>query len=517
MTPRFILNTFVLKPAICIIFILLLLISKSQNYYIKNVTIVDGSGSNKYVANVRIQNGIIDKIGQFKPQPKDSIINATGLYVAPGFIDAHSHHLGVMKQNPLNVSATNQGITTIVIGQDGSSYPMDTLINLMHLKQLTVNVASFTGHSSLRETVLGSQNLHVPATDSQINAMKELLNTDLKNGSLGLSTGLEYEAAFYAPTSEVIALTKLLKPHNGLYISHIRSEDIQEPDAIKEIIDIAKQTQVPVQISHIKIADKNNWRTAKKILATLDSANNTGLKITADIYPYTYWNSTLRVLFPDKQFKSLKSAQLATERLFEPDSSYLVRFEPRLDYEGKTISNIASLRHETPAQTLLYLVDTAEIFERNNPLYQGSIEAIAGKSMCEEDIIDFLQWQHTVICSDGNGGGHPRGYGAFTRVLHKYVVQNKILSIENAIRKMTGQTADYFSLPNMGYIKNGYAADLVLFNLQEVQDNAIINNSKALSDGIEIVWVNGKIVYKNKTAIPNFSGKFIKRSQSNSK
>lgn len=187
-------------------------------------------------------------------------------------------------------------------------------------------------------------------------------------------------------------------------------------DAIDEIITIGREAKIPVQISHIKIALKDDWKTAPKLIAALQKARTQGIDITADCYPYNFWNSTLRVLFPKKDFNSLESATYATEHLFDPEGSVLVRFAPDSNYKGKTIAAIAKMRNETSAQTLLYLVATAENYEKQYPDASG-VEAIMGKSMTEEDIATFLQWPHTNICSDGANGGHPEGYGSFTRVL----------------------------------------------------------------------------------------------------
>jgi N-acyl-D-aspartate/D-glutamate deacylase len=283
-------------------------------------------------------------------------------------------------------------------------------------------------------------------------------------------------------------------------------------EAIDEIIEIGRQTKMPVQVSHIKIANKLNWGTANKILDKLNQARKEGINISADVYPYTYWNSTLRVLFPGKDFNNLASAQMATKQLFDPNESVLVQFAPNPSYVGKTITVIGEERNESPAQALMSLIKIADDFKKANPNYAGSLEAIAGKAMSEDDVKTFLAWPEAIICSDGNAGGHPRGYGAFTRVLGKYVREEKTMPFEKAIYKMTGQSADFFGFKSRGRIAVGQYADLVLLDPATVIDQANLKNSKALSTGIEMVWVNGSLVYQTQQATGKQPGMLLKRN-----
>ena len=483
----------------------------SNSTIIVNVQIYDGKGSPPFLGSVRIKNSMIIAVGNIKPNKNEHIINGKGLVLAPGFIDAHSHHYGLLKNNPASIATASQGITTIVIGQDGDGYLMDTLIDFMNSHHVSVNVATYTGHSTLREMVMGENNVERQATQTEIEGMKKILMSELQKGSLGLSTGLEYEAAFYSSKDEVLQLTSILKNGNGRYISHIRSEDNAMDEAIDEIIDIGKINKIPVQISHLKIAKKDNWGKAKKVIQKLEKAQQEGVEITADIYPYNFWNSTPRVLFPDKKFTSMESATFAVNQLFDAENSYLVQYAPNPAYKDKTIAEIARLRKESIPQTLINLIEIASIFKKNNPDYTGTIQALAARSMSDNDVADFIKWKSSVICSDGSGGGHPRGYGSFTKVLSKYVREEKIISLTTAIHKMTGLTAQFLGIKNRGIIAPNYYADLVLFNPKTVKDNATIHNSRALSSGINLVWVNGKIVYNNLKSTNEFSGELILR------
>jgi len=477
---------------------------------IKNVWIIDGTGAAPFFGTLRIQGNKILALGNLTALPDETVIDGRQQYITPGFIDSHSHHFGSLKKEPQGIAMTNQGITTILIGQDGDSYPMDTLQAFFVKNKVAVNVASYTGHSSLREKIMGRNNVFRAASLSEVDKMKKALAADLQKGSFGLSTGLEYESAFYSSKEEVIALAQVAADYKRGYISHIRSEDIQLKDAIDEIIEIGKRTGMPVKLSHIKIANKKDWGKAGQVIQILDSARKAGIDITADVYPYTFWNSTLRVLFPDKKFTSLKSAELATQQLFDPNESVLVRFAPNPSYAGKTISAIAKERNESAPATLIQLIKMAEAYKKANP-GAGSVEALAGKSMLEADVIDFMRWEHANFCSDGAAGGHPRGYGAFTRILGKYIREQKILSLSAAIHKMTGLTAKHLQIENRGVIASGNFADLVLLNPDIIEDHATIENSKALSTGIKMVWVNGELVYQNQNATNQFPGVLIKK------
>jgi N-acyl-D-aspartate/D-glutamate deacylase len=480
------------------------------SFLIKNVQLMDGTGAPATNAAVRVQGKRIIAVGNLSAFEGEIVIDGEGKILAPGFIDSHSHLAGSLSKYPEALAALNQGVTTIVSGQDGDSDPVDSMKAEIKRIPTAINVASYTGHATIREKIMGAKNLGRPATNEELEKIKAILKDELSKGSLGLSTGLEYEAGFYSNRNEVIELAKVTAAAKGRYISHIRSEDINMTEAIDEIIQIGREAKLPVQISHIKIALKDDWGTAPKLLATLQNARAEGIDITADCYPYTFWNSTLRVLFPKKDFTSLDGATYATDHLFDPESSVLVRFAPDTLYKGKTVAAVAKLRNEMPAQTLLYLVAAAAEYEKQHP-DAGGIETIMGKSMTDDDIIPFLAWGHTNICSDGANGGHPRGYGSFTKVLNYYVKEKKIMSWEDAIHKMTALSAEHVGITNRGIIAPGYFADLVLIDPATVKDNSSIQNPKALSDGILKVWVNGVLVYKDKASKQKFPGEFVGR------
>ncbi len=483
-----------------------------QTQLITHVKIIDGTGNPAVVASVRIADDKIYEIGNLLPIGGEPVTDGKGMILSPGFIDSHSHHYGDLKRNPEAIPTASQGITTIVIGQDGGSYAMDSLTAFLKQRPVAVNVATYTGHATLREEVLGEKNLFRTATQNEVDKMKAILHSEMEKGSLGLSTGLEYEEGFYSNRDEVLQLASTVANDKGRYISHIRSEDINLDEAIEEIIEIGKQAKIPVQISHIKIAKKDRWNSSNELLQRLQIARAEGVNITADVYPYTFWNSTLRVLFPNRDYTNPVSAEFAVTQLFDPNESVLVEYAPVKEYAGKTIAAIAQSRKESNAVTLMHLIQMASDFETKHPEHKGRIEAIAAKSMSEKDVTNFINWPYSNICSDGYKGGHPRGMGAFTRILARYVREKKSLSLETAIFKMTALSAEHVGITDRGIIAPGLYADLVLFNPTTVIDNASIKNPQAISSGIEMVWVNGKLTYNKQKATGEYPGMLIKRS-----
>lgn len=477
---------------------------------IHNIWVVDGTGTAAKKAAVRIQGNRIIAVGALKPLPGEVLVDGQGKTLTPGFIDTHSHLQGSLRTQPQAIAALNQGVTTIVSGQDGEGSWIDSLRGKLLSQTIAVNIATYTGQTLLRETVMGEKELHRQATPAEIKKMTALLEKEMQKGSLGLSTGLEYDGAFFSAKEEVVALARMAAKYQGRYTSHIRSEDVHLKEAIEEIIAIGKEARLPVQVSHIKIALKDDWGKAPELLARLEKARKEGIDITADCYPYDFWNSTLKVLFPKTDYTNKESAQFAVDHTFDPNESILFRYAPDPAYKGKTIAAIAALRKETAAETLISLIAAAEVYRKNNPGATG-VETIMGKSMVEADVMKLLAWQHTNICSDGSIGGHPRAFGSFTRVLGRYVREKKIMTLEEAVYKMTSLAAQHIGISKRGKIAPGYFADLVLLDPATVQDRSSIQEPAALSEGIEKVWVNGQLVYQQKKSTGVYPGTFISR------
>jgi N-acyl-D-aspartate/D-glutamate deacylase len=254
----------------------------------------------------------------------------------------------------------------------------------------------------------------------------------------------------------------------------------------------------------------NIWGKADSLLALFEAARKNGIDITADIYPYAFWNSTIKVLFPDRNFNDEKEAELILKEITLPGDIILGSYEVQPAYAGKSLAEIAKLENKTPARMLIELIARIDDWEKKNK--RDCQENIMATSMDETDIKKLMQWPYTNICSDGSSSGtHPRGYGAFTRVLGKYVRVEKTLSLADAIHKMTGLSAQNMGIQKRGLIKTGYFADLVLFDPATVKDEATVAEPHKISDGVERVWVNGKIVFQDKKTTELYPGKIIKR------
>lgn len=436
-------------------------------------------------------------------------IDATGLVLAPGFIDTHSHHGSGLLKNPYSIATISQGITTIIVGQDGGSqWPLKKYFQLLTDSPVVVNVGSYSGHNTLRDHVL-KNDFKRKATPIEIDTMIALLKKDMESGAFGLSTGLEYDPGIYSTKEEVFQLSKVLPEYHGRYISHLRSEDRYFWDALHEIITIGRDIKIPVQISHFKLAMRGLWGKADSTLQLLDAARKEGVNVTADLYPYTYWSSTIRVLFPDRNFNDEKEAAFILKEVTSPEGIIFSNYEPNPAYNGKSLAEVAKLEKKSPEKMLIELIKRLDDCDKKHGDCNGSIVAT---SMDERDVKKLMQWSHTNICSDGSSSGrHPRGFGAFTRVLGHYVREEKTLSLDEAIYKMTALSANQLGIKKRGSIKVGYFADLVLFNPNTVKDEATIEKPQQISKGIERVWVNGTEVFTKGTATGKRSGRVIYR------
>ncbi len=478
---------------------------------ITNVQIVDGTGAPSRSGAVRIVGDTIVAVGDVKPARGDSVVDGGGLTLAPGFIDTHSHHDGGLTRTPEAVAAVSQGITTIIAGQDGGHrIPLTRSIDTLTKAPPSVNVAFYAGHGSIRAAVMG-EDFKRPATPVELDSMTAILTRELEAGALGLSTGLEYDPGINSARSEVIALAKVTAAAGGRYISHIRSEDRWFWDAIDEIITIGREAKLPVQVSHVKLAMVPLWGKADSLIGILNAARASGVDITADIYPYPYWQSTLQVLFPERNFNDRRESEKVLREIAPAEGLLLGDFAANPSYAGKTVAEIAVLRKEPPAVTLLNLIKESIAWAKANPGGRGG-ESVVGTSMSEPDIAKLMAWEHTNICSDGSlSGAHPRGFGTYTRVLGRYVREQKVLTLEDAIRKMTSLAAQHVGLSRRGTIAAGQFADLVLFDPGTVIDNATPADPHQVSTGIERVWVNGQTVWSAGATTAHRPGRVLLR------
>ncbi len=450
---------------------------------------------------MRIDGGRIVAVGALEPKEGERIVEAAGLALAPGFIDTHSHHDRGLDAARDALAMVSQGVTTIVVGQDGGGIDLAKRFAALEAQPASVNVASFAGHGSIRGRVMGDD-FKRHATADEIGRMKALLEIEMNAGALGLSTGLEYDPGIYSSREEVVALAKVAAGAGGRYMSHLRSEDRDFWDALDEIVAIGRVTGMPVQVSHIKLGMHDLWGQADRLIGALDRARASGVKLTADIYPYTYWQSNLGVLYPKRNFADRAETDFVLAHVALAGDIIFNSFAAHPEYAGKTLAQVADLRKSSAAQALMDLLAEPD----------GDEAGIVAKGMSDSDVERLAQWRFANICSDGMSRGlHPRGFGSFAKVLGPYVRDRKLFSLEEAVRKMTSLAAANAGLAHRGRVEPGYAADLVLFDPAAVADRADFGRAQAQAVGVSTVWVNGEVVFADGKPTGVHAGRVLRR------
>ena len=474
-----------------------------------NARIIDGTGSGAVVGSVRLKDDRITAVGKLTQNESDDVIDAGGLVLAPGFIDTHSHSDRLILTERDALAKIAQGITTAVVGQDGDApHPLADFFGALEATPPKVNIAAYAGHNTLRDEVMGAD-FRRAANDDEIKAMAALLEGELAAGALGLSTGLEYEPGIHSETREVVQLAQLTADAGGRYISHIRSEDRWFDDALEEIIQIGRATGMPVQISHLKVAMASQWGRAPWVIERLNAARQEGIDLTADIYPYTYWQSHMMVLLPERDPLDLDAIDFVMAELAPPDGIIFTHFPAEPDYVGMTLTEVAAAREQRPAEAFSALAQMSIAHEDAT----GEMgDMMIGTSMRDDDIAAFIAWPHANICTDGSlRDRHPRGAGSFPRVLARYVRERGVLSLESAIHHMTGLSAQHMGFVERGVIAPGMMADLVLLNPDTVTDLATTSEPFTPSKGIHSVWVAGQRVLHEGAVSEAFPGRVIRR------
>lgn len=494
---------------------------------ILNGKVIDGTGNSWRYLDVGIREGKIASIGNLKSFSATNTIDASNKIVAPGFIDVHTHIEGNDLKYPTASNFIMDGVTTVVTGNCGSSntdlvkyqFKLDSV-------KTSVNVASLIGHNSVRRAVMGDTQRD-PSPEEQ-KKMESLVEQAMLNGAVGLSTGLIYIPGTFSKTPEVVGLAKAASRYNGVYASHIRDEGDHVTEAIEEAINIGRQASIPVEISHFKVTYKPNWGKSANTIAQVDNARKSGIDVTIDQYPYVASSTTLSTTVPSWAFSGGNDSLLL--RLSNPDTrariksemtsilkgkklksySYAVvaRFGADTTLNGKNISEINKLkgRKSKPAEEAETILEMVE---------KGSAQMVFF-SMEEGDLRRIMQYPYNMFASDagiarfGSGVPHPRSYGTNSRVLGMYVRDLKVISLEEAVRRMTSLPAQKFNLKDRGLLKEGMAADIVVFDPTTVGDKSTFTQPHAYSQGFDYVLVNGKItVDKGKhTSVRN--GIFVK-------
>ena len=455
----------------------------ATSFVIVNANVVDGTGAPSRRAAVRVVDGRIAEVGDIRPPGGDRVVDARGLVLAPGFIDTHNHSTDGLLTEPLAASQISQGITTLVVGQDGSSpWPIADYLGRLRREPASVNVLTAVGHATVRQRVMGDDFKRV-ARPEELARMEALVEQGMREGAVALSSGLEYEVGSYAATGEVVALARVAGRLGGFYISHIRDEADKAFDSMREVVTIAEEAKVPVQNTHIKLGTVGVWGQAAEALGLFEAARARGLDVTADAYPYNAWSSTITVLIPSKRYDDPVDVARGLADVGGAANVLITRHTAHPDYEFKTLDAVAKARGVTPVAQFIQIVK------------DGGASVVC-TSMMDEDIRAFYRWPWTMVSSDGGiGYRHPRGAGSFPRVLGRFVRERQWLTIEDAVRKMTSLPAARLKLTDRGVVKPGAWADLVLFDPATVIDNSTFNDPFKLSTGIRNVWVNGTLVW----------------------
>ncbi len=524
---------------------------------IQNARIIDGSGAPSYQSSVGIKDGkLVMTTGN---EEAAQTIDAAGRCLAPGFIDAHTHGDLILGSEDAHLFKTNQGVTTEVAGQCGLSmapvvpenlaavrtllsmgttfFPEDMknwssysrYLEYADQQPLSANVKMYIGHSSLRIAVMGMANR--PSTDKELDTMKGILREAMEAGAAGFSTGLIYTPSCYAEEKEIIELAKVIEPFDGIYASHMRDEANFVVDALKETINVGRQAGVRVDISHHKMLGKPNWGRQKETLRLIHEANDQGVRVFCDQYPYTRNMTTLNACMPPWHFsegftsmtaklgdpafrKQLQSEMEAPSTAYDNyylnaggwDGVYVYSSAKTPLAEGKSISEYAALIGEDPWKAFFDLCAA-------NNCSTGGVYS----SMCDEDVCEIIRDPYCIVGSDAltrtwKEKGHPRATASFPHAITYFVKEKGVLTLEQAVHKMTGLTAEYLLIKNKGLIKEGYDADLVLFDYDKLQDTATYDNSNSITEGIDYVFVGGELVYHDKKFTGRYPGRMIRHN-----
>jgi N-acyl-D-amino-acid deacylase len=479
---------------------------------IQHARIVDGSGNPWYNGDVGIRGDNIVAIGRLDGVSSKLTIDARGLTVAPGFIDIHTHARRGIFEDPSAQNYIRQGVTTLIEGNDGSSpLPIAPFFEKLGAVRMAPNFGLFVGQGSIRQQVLGLENRK--ATPEEVVRIKDTARQAMQDGALGLSSGLFYVPGNFTPTEEVIEIAKVVAGFGGMYISHMRDEASGVVDSVRETIRIGEEGGLPTQVTHHKIIGQENWGKSVETLRLVEEARARGVDATIDAYPYTASSTGTGALFPQWSLAGGQKALL--ERLSAPEqrtriTAEIVRrikvdrgggdpknivmascsFDPSL--AGKSLADITAARgrpvnFDTAAETAI------EIQQK------GGCSAVF-HAINEEDVERILRSPYTMIGSDGEipqfgrGAPHPRSYGTFARVLARYVRDRKVLTLEDAVRKMSGYPAERLRLLDRGLLRPGMKADIVIFDPAKVQDKADFANPHQYAEGFREVIVNGELV-----------------------
>jgi N-acyl-D-amino-acid deacylase len=499
----------------CLLFAVRLLAAPAADYdlVLRHGRIVDGTGNPAFHADLAVKAGCIVAIGKVTGSAEKDI-DLKGLVVAPGFIDVHTHAEDI-RTLPEAENFLRMGVTTLVLGNcGGSRLNVAEFFRQLDEQRISPNVCTLIGHNTVRSDAMGGSFMR-PPTAEELAKMKKSIELAMKDGAVGLSTGLIYLPGTFAKTEEIIELAKVASAYDGIYVSHMRHEDTKIFDALNELFRIAREANIRAEVSHIKLSGKSAWGQTDKVIAAIEKARAEGLDITDDQYVYTASSTGIATLIPSqfreggaKEFKARLADRAEKERILAAMQQGLrARGHDSYDY-----AVIASYRQD-PSLNGLSIPQAAKKKRGSDSIADQAemileIEANGGASavfhgMDEKDLQQFARHANTMFASDsgvrkyGEGVPHPRGYGNNARVLARYVRELKVLRLEDAIRKMTSLPATTFRLKGRGQIREGAWADLAVFDPEKVQDNATFEAPHQYATGFRYVFVNGVAVVEN--------------------
>ncbi len=495
------------------------------DFVITNARIVDGTGNPWYYGSIAVKDGKIAKIGNFDFVGAKKVIDAKNQIVAPGFIDVHAHTENIYS-NPSAENFIRMGVTSLVTGNcGGSSNDIGEFLGKINDTPLAINIATLIGHNTVRRAIVGLD-ARDPSPDEQ-QKMNALVEKAMREGAVGLSTGLIYVPGTYSKTPEVVELAKAASKYKGIYASHIRDEGTKVIDAINEAINIGKEANMPVEISHFKISSKALWGESDKTIGLVKAARERGLQVTVDQYSYTASSTSLDARMPswaiaggrDEGRKRLADSEtrkrvvkdlkedLKRKKFKDLSFAYVASYKPNPEFNGKNIAEIT----KTIRGSKKLDAQIEQMFE----MYEKGGAQMVYRVMSEDDVQNIIRQPFTMIAADsgvrdfGEGIPHPRGYGNNARVLARYVRELKTISLEDAIRKMTSLPAQTFGFNDRGLLKEGMAADIVIFDENTISDKATFEEPHQYATGFQTVIVNGEIVFNGNKMTEKMSGRAL--------
>lgn len=499
---------------------------------VTNGRIIDGAGNPWFRADIGIRNGRIIKVGKINPAEATTTIDAKNHIVAPGFIDVHTHVESLFNL-PAAENFVRMGVTTLITGNCGTSTTdVAEFLGRAKTRPIAVNVATLVGHGSVRQKVMKLDD-RIPTAD-ELKAMEAIVDQAMKDGAVGLSTGLIYLPGTFAKTDEIVSLARVAARHGGLYATHMRSEGEAVHDAIRESIQIGELAGLPVDISHFKISIKKFWGESPSILQQVRDARARGLLVTVDQYAYTASSTSLEARIPawvrtggSDEAKKRLADKAARDRVVKEMKETLKRtgfkdfsvsvvasYKPDPSFNGKSIAEITrQVRGKDGVKDQI---------EQILAMYEAGGAAMIYHVMDEGDVQRIMREPFTMVGSDSGvrrqdeGVPHPRGYGNNARILGHYVRELKIITLEDAIRKMTSLPAQTFGLRDRGLLREGFAADLVIFDDNTIADRATFVNPHQFPNGIEYVMVNGELVFADGSMTNRLPGNALRGPGSSS-